>query len=455
MPTEPLRMMTVRSLKSPEKKRLLFYVSSALPLLMTVLAYGYSISLPFYLDDLPHFSIIRDFAAGGPESLLFFWGGNSTFPYYRPVMFTVWKGWAWLAGRFDPVGLHLLNVFCYGLTAVLVGLIARRIVRRAAPASGESVAGLIAGVGFALYPFSYQAVTLIAALSHLGLALGATFSFYFAAQWLDGRGAICLPLCWAGAVVGVFSHEIGVMLPPLLAVLIVTLYGFQALRLPRTLWVLIPVASMTGAYLLVWFSIPSRSGLTLFADLFVESLATLAQGLTYPAVALVGRFVAGDAAAAPVLALAALVVLSVWVWLAQTARVLALHAGYGLFWYVLGILPPALLLLPAYVSASPRLTLFSAVGAAIFWGVCAAALWNHKPYRIGRVALAAVTCVTLAVSAHFLRLRFGEFARMSAYTWQLLALTRERNVPGLLLVNPPDWSRPLRRTRSSCAAQRG
>jgi len=131
--------------------------------------------------------------------------GTPACPYYRPVAFTLWKLNSALYGHFDAPSLHWLNVACLGLGGAALG----QIVRRLLPGPGRSWLGALAGALFVLFPFSYQAVTLVSAQFHLLLALGILQSIGSAA--LAGRrrrrrdpGAVL-----AERLIGIFSTRTG------------------------------------------------------------------------------------------------------------------------------------------------------------------------------------------------------------------------------------------------------
>ena len=219
----------------------------ALPLFLALLLYGYSVTLPFFLDDGPHFQILAQ------TDGLKHWGDFPPFPFYRPFTFTFWK---LFDGHYEPSLLHLINVLCFGMAGVVLG----QVVRRIAP-HGKMQAALIAGGYFILFPFSYQAVAMVAALFHLTLTLGMLLCLWAALRWLDGRGGWpMLVLCWVAAFCGVFSHENGVLLAPLLIGLLLLLYRPQK----RLLWVILPVLTIVAVYLVLWLSFSPRddTGLT-------------------------------------------------------------------------------------------------------------------------------------------------------------------------------------------------
>src|SRR5260221_5205678 len=259
----------------------------ASPLMLTLLLYGYTVRLPFFLDDGPNFWFLDHL------NPLQEWGGSIAFPYYRPVSFTMWKlAWLLLGRRYDPALMHLLNIFCLGFAGVGTGLLAGRM----APKGLKSRFTLLAGLGMVYFPFSYQAATSVASLFHLSLLLGITFSLWAATRWLDrrsGRGA--LVLCWLAAFFGIFSHENGPLLLPLSVGMVVLLYGIRSLLRPRTLLVIVPIGVLSLAYVFLWITLPhGRSTFQLSADP-VTTFADLAQGLFYPLAMAARPFVVGDA----------------------------------------------------------------------------------------------------------------------------------------------------------------
>ena len=151
---------------------------AALPLLAAVLLYGYIDPAAVLLDDGPNFHLVRHI--DGLEQ----WAGSAAFDYYRPLPFSVWKLGEIALGGHSPAAMHLLNVGCFGLTGVLLGLIARRLVP-GTPAH-KTLAGLIAGLAFVIFPFNYQAVTLVSGLFHPLFALGLALSMRLALRWLTG-----------------------------------------------------------------------------------------------------------------------------------------------------------------------------------------------------------------------------------------------------------------------------
>ncbi len=341
------------------------YVLIVLPLLAAVLLYGYTVRMPFFLDDGPNFWLVQDIHNGDH------WDGSRAFPFYRPLTFSLWKFTVTLLG-YEPSIFHLLNVLFFGATGVLLG----RITQRIFPGRHGPIAGLVAGIGFVIFPFSYQAVTLISGMFHIMFALGLALSLWFALVWLDRRGGrLSLILCWFSAFMAVFSHENGPLIVPLLAGLIAVTYRGVWPSRRRIALVIGPLMLLVGVYTLLWFNV-HRTGeqeALLITSRFDIALAQLLQGLAYPVVALARLAVgAGDVAPGWVIALVIGTVAPAWSWAWRQSRAAGLIAAYGLVWYVLSLLPSAVLLAPDYVLGSPRLMLVASMGGCLFWGVIVA-----------------------------------------------------------------------------------
>ncbi|MFN8372716.1 MAG: hypothetical protein U0694_07545 [Anaerolineae bacterium] len=115
-------------------------------------------------------------------------------------------------------------------------------------------------------------------------------------MWLDRRrGLLPLIVCWLAAFVGMFSHENGVMLVPLLQLALVV-YGWRSWFTRRMALLALPLLALTGVYLLLCFKLPScRAAATGVDGHDSHSLAVALQGLIYPVAALVRRLTLSDA----------------------------------------------------------------------------------------------------------------------------------------------------------------
>lgn len=405
---------------------------ASLPLVVAVLLYGYTIHLPLFLDDGPNFWLVENLDGISQ------WGGTSAFPYYRPVAFSLWKFSDTLFGYHNPVILHWLNIACFGLTGVLIQQLTQRL-------AGQRLTGLLAGLGFVIFPFSYQGVALVSGLFHITLALGLMFALWAAILWLDGRGGQwILALCWVSAVLGVFSHENGPLLAPLAVGVIWVAYGPRWDEWRRYVLVVGPLAGIAGLYTLLWLIVPRAENSVALSQGVDVALADLLQGLAYPIVAIVARFVAReDVTPLAIIGLvmgAALLGGAVAWWGRGAGEVSPQDWGrsrrlsvLALLWYGLSLLPSVLLLEPAYILGSPRLMLFASIGGSIFWAVI---LTRYRWTPLLFILL-------LAVSLSFLWPRRADYIELGRYQWQLFDLIEQQHQPDtrFLIVNGPNYVR--------------
>jgi hypothetical protein len=428
----------------PKTKTVPRLMLMVLPLLAAVLLYGYTVRLPFFLDDGPNFWLVQNIHHGDH------WDGTLAFPFYRPLTFSLWKFTVTLMGGYQPSIFHLLNVLFFGATGVVLGLIVQRVM------PGARIAGLAAGIGFVVFPFSYQAITLISGMFHIMFALGLALSLWFALRWLDGRGGtISLGLCWLSAFFGVFSHENAPLIVPLMVGFIALTYHGAWPDRRRIALVIGPVTLIAGIYTLLWFTVPRTNAHEemLITNQFDLSMAQLLQGMAYPVVALARWLIGGgDVTPGPVIALVLATVVPAWVWAWRQSRAAGLVASFGAAWYVFSLLPSAVLLAPDYVLGSPRLMLIASMGGSMFWGVILALIVQRaqsagRRVWMWRLAQVVLIVIPLIVSLDFLRLRRTDFVHLGDYTDRLMALIEDRydEDARFLIVNAPNYIAPDRR----------
>lgn len=460
--------------------RLRHLLLSLILLLLATGLYSYSLRLPLFLDDGLLYLMIRDY---GPEGVapFRFWGGSATYHYYRPLGFTVLELDYGADGQLSAFNLHTFNLLIFVFATAAVSALARRL--------GQSLwVGFIAGCAFALYPFSFRAVTWVAALFHVMVTASMAAALVCALRWIGSqRGAgtpsmasgishhLNLLLAWVFTFVALFSAESAVLLVPLLLLMLIVTYGWSIFRQRRTWLLLLPLIALTGcfSYLFLTLPRPAAGPLTLRWETLPASLAVIGQGLVYPLVTLIRRLTLEDARTVPLLALIAGGA-GLGLWLAGRRWKASL---VGLVWFGLAALPPTLLLPTDYVRGSVHVMHLSAVGVALFWGIAftTAVQRTHRgiqgeavtaeeqksrggtgqsagtPFRVstGRwlrwivAALLILGCVL--VSLTYLNARRGEALRQSDYLWGLMALveadptgTAVINAPAFLAANTPD-----------------
>jgi hypothetical protein len=433
-----------------DNKLAIRYILRTLPLLLAVALYGYTVGLVLFLDDGPHFNIVM-FQNGLNQ-----WAGSYQYFYYRPAIFSLYKLAWYVAGQhFDPVGLHWLNVVLFGVAGVVTGMVARR----AAPRYKE-LTGVLAGLGFVLFPFSYQAITLVGAMMHLVLIVCTGLMLWCVLLWLDGGGRGFLVAAWLCAFWGTFNQENGVLLAPLAILFMVGVHGPALLKRPllrrRALIAVLPIAAITIIYLGLYVTVPRAPSPGGLQDLenIVQSASTLLQSLVYPLAALVRQVVAGTPAPPEMFLLMAAGVLPPLVyfgWQAirrgegQTLRVMLVSLGA----YLLSLVPAVLMLDQNYVSGSPRILVFAALGWSIFWGLIVAN-WLHQQLIL-RVLSIALIGLAIVTSVHFLNGRRDLFQLQDVYMRRLDDLIIHQPFPTdkarILLVNAPDYLTPLEADR--------
>ena len=191
-------------------------------MLVAAVLYSYSLRLPLFLDDGLLYAMIRDY---GPEGVpgLRFWGGSLSYQYFRPLGFTVLELSYDSLGYFNPLPLHAFN---FSMLVIACGALAAFVGR----VTGKAWVGLLAGVLLAVYPFNFRSTTWVASLFHvMGLA-GMSVALLASLRWMDRRRAGALLLALGAGAFAIFSQESTIILLPLLAALLLIVYGRAALR---------------------------------------------------------------------------------------------------------------------------------------------------------------------------------------------------------------------------------
>ncbi len=314
--------------------------------------------------------------------------------YYRPFSFALWQILHSLLGRHDPLTLHLLNVLAHAVNAALVVWLAHRLTSRLAYAT-------LAGLLFALYPFSYEAVPYVGSFVHPLVTLLILLTLAFYVRWQESDTRLFFAAAHVTLTLAVFTQENAVITP-----LLVLAIGF-ALRQTRPSERSKPGASRPRKvstlrdratwsffaapiiFAMVWLLVPkSAEARTLSLAAMKANLLPFVQALVYPVAPLARH----NPAALALLAAASLILLFMAARYAHATRAFA----FGLVVWVLASLPSILILDSAYVLGSPRLFYLVSVGAAL---VCALPILVFEPllkletwyskFGLGAVLLAA------------------------------------------------------------------
>lgn len=421
-----------------KKKKWAAGIAGALFLLCVgAFTYGFSLRLPFFLDDMVHFRWLEW------HSIREIWSSSRLLGYYRPLPFTLWKILSYIGG-YNPVVLHALNLAIHLLNALLVfGLVASRRQH------GHLAMGLAAALLFLLFPFSYQAVPWVGSLTHplvTSLILGALLCHELARR-RNSRSLKAVSIVLAA--IAPFAHETGVLIAPLLVLLLLTtdeaLSVRDALRRAWPYW----VCATLG--LAVWVLVPKEVKQVGFLDMLSrwQNGVYFAQGLAYPVAPLAtkilrasGRFT--DLQAAFLVCVPVILAWSAALWKAGRGRLVALALG----WFGLSAAPAWLMLPFSYVVDGPRLLYGASVGAAIFWTIPLAVRWRRGWIKGFGTALAVLVVMVAGLSGYrFIRARVPMYEEMRRTVDRLVEAVRPAPASeDILCVNCPAWIAPLEPT---------
>ena len=452
--------------------RLIKWLLLASPILTVLALYGYSLRLPFFWDDGPQFRLLET------SNGLDVWLGNADYLYYRPAVFTLWKISAVFAGFYDGIGLHWLNIIFFGVAGVILGKIAYRLVPH-----HKLIMALVTSHGFIIFPFSYQAVTWIGSMFHTFLALCLALTVWCAVIWMDKRRFWALIVGNIAGFLGIFSHEIGVVIPVAVVMVWVLWRGdirVKALIPPYRLnnhkdmnshahidnsppplhimgrgvgggvKFIAPLIISAILFVLLYINVPrdtSPGRLQPMSEM-LESGATLGQSALYPFIALIRPLVECTPSAM-------LMVMGIFGGFAMVMLIIIFIGRkmiyirlslLGLGWFAMMLTPSLLLLDQFYVNGSPRLLLLPSMGISLFWGVVVIALMNR---RIGQIVVLGIIVLSATVAIRFLNTQRTYFTMQNEYAQRLFSMVKTQS-PDLttVLVNAPDYITPLEADRT-------
>ena len=391
----------------------------------TPMVYGYSVRLPLFFDDMLHFRWVNG------HSLAETWLTAKGLMYYRPLTLFIWKLSYTLLGRFDPLGLHTLNLVLHALNSCLLGLLAYRLF--------EGKARLLCAVTTALlfvtYPFSYQVVPYIGALFHplvTALILGSV-TLYWEGQRRGNRPLLIASLGLAATAP--LAHEYGVLAGPLVG--LVEIVRFRRERADRRSPLPVVYLALELVFVGVWFLAPKTRAPfqpPTMVGLW-QSGVYLLQGLVWPAARL-GRVLSGNGnafLAVLVVALAILTLVAAFLLRSSQRTLLWLSSA----WFALSVAPAWLMLDAVYVLDSPRLLYLASAGAALLWGGVIASLSRSK---FGRLAAVTLLVAILIGNVLFLHRASAPYLVISRMVDQMMAASVAHPADeSLLFTGVPSW----------------
>ncbi len=336
-----------------------------------------AVALAFYAPAL-QFGFFNDDPTGHfrwmeGRSILSFFVDASGHGYYRPLSFAIWQTLHALLGRHDAFTLHLLNVLAHALNAGLVCWLGQRLAQMSGRGSGLLFGGA-AGVLFAFYPFSYEAVPYIGSFVHPLVTLFILLTLALYMTWRARGGWGWFAAAHAALALAVLTQETGVIAPLLILALeglnlSNTQYAVHSTSLPCTPRIMshirpaLSFLAEPALFALAWWLVPKSSaeGRVFSWQAAPSNVLPFAQALVYPIAPLAWQNQVW-------LAIMAIAALAGLYWLARALRQARLYA-FGVLIWGLAALPSILLLDPAYVTGSPRLFYLGSVGAALVWAL--------------------------------------------------------------------------------------
>jgi len=415
--TTPTQQAATLPANEPTRKagRRTFWLTTILSFVVVFGLYGQTLSHPYFWDDIVHFLHVKP-----RPFLLLLTNAEGLGAYYRPIPFILYKLLFLLQAPGSTLPSHAILLTVHATNAVLTGCLARRLL---VPRSQESwwrrpilglaaydLAGLVAALFLACYPYAALPIAHVAAIMHpivtllmLGTALAAL------AYRHTGR------LRWFFVAIGLaalapYAHESGIMAGPLALLVAILDDASSTWRSRRWLWAL-PLAS--ALFLPVWLRVPKMPSSFQWLGLenLLASTTFFTQGPTFPFQP-VARLLIDWLPSLDPSPFLSFVGLPWWAVVAMWAVALAALTLAGLAltpkrrWPLLGIAVgwaflaglPSIVALPfPYITVSQRLLYSGAPGAAILWAavVTSLALRIRRPALQSLVAVAAIVGIVL------------------------------------------------------------
>lgn len=313
--------------------------------------YGYVLGLPFFFDDLP----IMTFLSG--RSWTEIWLGPPENPFYRPLVFTVYKLGRLLPPGPDRIALHAVNLALHWLSACLMVWLLRLTGR-------SSEEALLAAALFVVFPFKFMAVSWVTAMPHLMVTALTLFAVVTALQAGDAGAPAWWALSLLATALAPMAHESGYVCGGLVAAALVLNHGMGGRRTP-----LVAVGILLNVAALLWRRFIPGAGQASFnglQDWLGNSMFSL-HGLVYPIAPLIGtlvrRFAIQDflLVVMGAVGLAALLAVAIlrrgeWRWMALS-----------LCWWAGGMLPAVVSLRYGYNYTAPRVYSLASPGITMLW----------------------------------------------------------------------------------------
>ncbi|MCA9934870.1 MAG: hypothetical protein H6662_09375 [Ardenticatenaceae bacterium] len=407
-------------------QRYCFPLGAATAVLFATLLYWPTLRLPIIYDSILHIRIVKGL------NLATVWLPTQAFGFYRPFTFVPILLIKAMFGYYPAWLFHAMNVVQHAANAGLLIWLTWRLW-------GSGQRALLAGVIFAVYPFSYQAVAVYGHNVHpaiTGLLLLGLHSYLSALRTGQNRW------WWLTAVlflISLLTHETAVLFG-VFAFLVqwnetgewgVGIRPFRFNWRAPWLWFLLAGMAYLVAYQFFPIDRAPQAATSGEADWVLSGLYLL-QGLVFPAAwfahfGVNGRF----------LILGGIVLVggtSLWLLRKQENRA-ALALAWG--WWGLAAALIGLALPVGYLLHGPRLLYLSSVGVAVLWALLLEPLLAARRWAwLGT----AVFIFILLSSGQFVDQHLTDYARLTAPVHTIASEMADKPpTDGILVVNLPGW----------------
>lgn len=399
----------------------------AVAVLFSIWLYWPTLSLPLIYDSLLHIRIANSLTWADV------WLPNSAFGFFRPMTFVPLLMVNQLFGQYPAMLLHASNVLQHALNVLLLIWLGKRVL-------GQWRYGFVAGLLFATFPFSYQAVAVYGHNVHPTIA---NFILLGLHSYLSGLREkrplfpLITALCFGFALL---THESAVLFGPLAALVQWTQpahkprLSWQTIDPRRAPWVYYLLAGIL--YLIVYQFLPiSRApqAEAVTAVSYQFRALYLLQAAVYP-LAWVGQKM--GLTAVFIILLSILIYLGWVVWHGwQSKRPFPLLLGVG--WWGLCYVLIGLPLSTDYLLRGPRLLYLGSLGVCLVWSALLIGVTPQKRWQwAGRGVI--ITAVLL-INTQFIRQKEATYHQLTAPVDLMLETINPATDGGVIFINLPQW----------------
>lgn len=404
-------------------------------IVLVVLIYGRSLTLPFMADDFFHLPFVDSHTV--PQM----WQMADGLYYFRPLSFTLWKLMEPIFGYHNSVAQHALNLALHVSNALLVAWLAGRWWSRQPRAGWRR---FIAGTLYALFPFSYEAVPWVGSLVHPLVTCTILVSVATYAQFRSTGQRRWAAVSVLFTFLSPFAHENGVLVVPLLGLIELTTPDRSESIWRSARRLLVWLAPLI-AWFVIWRTVSAIRGANAmeFNSLVSigRNLLYFAQGAAYP-VTWAGGWVRDTLAlnaflTAGLLSGLGLALAAGIQWRSRSDR----RSLLPWLWIGLTSLPALFFLGYNYLSAAPRTLMLSSAGMAWLWADVFTRIVDRARTAPARLVVAAVLIGLLGQNILFIQEQLRYFQLAGTLIQQTVAATVAANDRGqaATFINLPVW----------------